>query len=224
MLFVWVVSFEQIYSVRDTLPDLLFVKPTGKTSVILPALCYGEIGMYWHEVFLSERAFWAGFISALKHFRAEINGQPTEGCWSHLYLDFQGCPCSRARDLSQPQLPSRAFPGAIACQGIGRSKVKHHLTHTDSLSLTIPTFSQHSWVLNASLPFSHDDSGLFFLFSGWKQGYSWRSSLYVLGDDFWFAVLPFPPQTQPGGNVTSGPFCSFSSSSILIKQDSTSID
>lgn len=46
MLFVRVVAFEQIYFVRDSLPDLLFVKPTGKISVILPALCYGEIGMY----------------------------------------------------------------------------------------------------------------------------------------------------------------------------------
>lgn len=126
MMLVRVVSFEQTYSVHDTLPDL-FVKPTGKISVILAGLCYGEIGMYRHEVFLSERALWAGFISALRHF---VRGQPTEACWSHLYLDVQGCPCSRPEDISQHQLPSRAFTGA--CQGIARKKVKHHLSHIHS--------------------------------------------------------------------------------------------
>lgn len=204
MLFVRVVSFEQIYSVHDTLPDLLFVKPAGKISVILPALCYGGIGMYWHEVFLSERALWgriyfcsgAGFISASKHF---VRGQPTKGCWSHLYLGVQGCPCSRARDISQHQLPSRASTGTSEHQGIVRNKVKHRVSNTYSLNLTIPIFTQYSWFSNVSLPFSHDDSGLFFLFSGWKQGPAegFHCMFLMMISGLQFCV--FPPQTLSHG-------------------------
>lgn len=215
------VSLEQIYSVHDTLPDLLFVKPTGKTSVILQALCCGEIGMYRHEVFLSERALWAGFISALKHF---VHGQPTKACWSHLCLGVQGCPCSRALDISQHQLPSRAFTGTSVCQGTVRNKVKHHLSHTDSLNLTIPIFSQYSWFSNVSLPPSQDDSGFFFPLFWMETGSSWRFSLHVLDEDFWFAVLPFPPQTLSHGGMSPVAFYYFSNSSILIKQETASID
>lgn len=140
MLFVRVVSFEQIYFVRDTLPDPLFVKPTGKISVILPALCYGEIGTYWREVFQPEHSGQYLFL----HLKSFVRGQPTEACWSHLHLAVQGGPCWDVRGAGiyhlQHQIPSRDFTGASACQEPVMRKVKNHLSPTDSPSLMIPVF------------------------------------------------------------------------------------
>lgn len=126
-------------------------------------------------------------------FKAFCAWAPTKACWSHLYLGVQGC--SSARDLSQQQLPSRAFTGTSAGQGTVRNKVKHHLSHGDSLNLIILIFPQYSWFSNVPLAFSHHDLGLFFPLFWMETGSSWRFSLYALDGDFWLAVLPFPPQT-----------------------------
>lgn len=188
MLFVRVVSFRSILSMTHC--QISLWSQQRKISVTLPALYYGDFGMYWHEVFLSGRTLWAGFISALKHF---VRGQSTKACWIHLYLDVQGCPCSRARSISQYQLPSRAFTGTTAGQGTVRNKRSIIWVIQIHSTLQFLFFPQNCWFSNVSLPLSHDDSGVFFLFSRWKkgpaEGFHCMSTMAISGLQFCLSPL-----------------------------------
>jgi len=195
MLFVRLFSFEQIYFVRDTLPDPLFVKPTGKISVILPALCYGEIGTYWQEVFLSERALWVVFISACKEFCMWV------ALWSLLKPLAAWCPrvsmsqCHRSRDISLTAPNTQQSFYWCQCMP-GASQAKHHLSHTDSPSLTVPDFLSIPGFLMHLIHLRLMILQHFFSFLNGKRDPAGdlRCSR-SLHDNFWFTSLPFCPQT-----------------------------
>lgn len=64
-------------------------------------------------------------------------------------------------------------------------------------------------------------------FSSFLDGNRVQLKVFIVCPWWWFLLGSStfcPSNTQPWGNVTSGPFYSFPNSSILIKQESTSID
>lgn len=89
-------------------------------------LCYDEIGTYWCEVFLLERALWAVLIPACEEF---CMSQHTEAWWSHLYLDVY-IGMSQEQGYITAPIPSRAFTGTIVSGETVRDKVKNHLSFT----------------------------------------------------------------------------------------------
>lgn len=194
MLFVRVVSFEQIYFVCHTLPDLLFVKPTGKISVMLPAPCYDKIGTYWYEVFPSKRALWAVFISACKELCT------CKARWSHLHLVVQGRLCqdvtgqryviygikSLAELLPVPvHIRSQSW---VESSTIWATQV--HAAFTIPVFLSIPGFSMYLLHLHMmTLEY-------FFSFLNGNRGSAegLHCGITIHGD-FWFTSLPFSHQT-----------------------------
>lgn len=163
------------------------------------------------------------------HVKSFVCGQPTEAC--HLRLDVQGCLC---RDVTgagmyhlQHQIPGRAFTGASACREPVRDKVKHHLSSTDSPSLTIPVFHSipgfliyllHLHMMILERLFS-------FLNRNWGPAEGLHCGM-ALHDDFWFTSLPFSPQALSHREMllVVHAIPSPSNSSILIKEELTSID